>query len=186
MTAVSQAEFAKRKNWNRSTVTRLKQAGRLVMDGKLVDVEASEQRLAETGGMRADVAERHAAGRAPAGEGGQGGGSPRQAVVETRADAQARKESAAADLLEMELAEKRGNLLAREDVELAMTCIGAAVRAALEVLPDQTAPLVAPVMDLHEVHALIADACRNVLHNLGTAVEREREKLVTNTGGSKA
>lgn len=187
MTGIRQAEFAKLMGWNRSTVTRLKQAGRLVMVGNRVDAEASRARIEETGGMRADVTERHAAARSQDGQGSaQAGEAARRTGGETRADAQARKESAAADLLEMELAEKRGNLLAREDVELAMKSIGAAVRAALEVLPDQTAPLVAPVTDMHEVHALIADACRNVLHNLGTAVEREREKLIANTGGTKA
>jgi len=46
VTAVSQAEFARMNGWDRSYVTRLKQAGRLVMtaDGR-VDVEASRAPL---------------------------------------------------------------------------------------------------------------------------------------------
>ena len=175
MTTVTQAEFARLKGWNRSTVTRLKKAGRLVMDGARVDVEASEKRLAETGGMRDDVAERHAAARHASEPGSQSQPGVR---TETRADAQARKEAVAADLLELELAEKRGNLLARDDVELAMKSIGAGVRAAVEVLADQLTPLVAPITDLHEVHALISDASRNLLHGLDDAVKRQYAELV--------
>lgn len=63
---VSKAEYARLKGWNRSTVTRAADAGRLVLtgDGK-VDVAASDARYAETADPgRADVAQRHAAGRA--------------------------------------------------------------------------------------------------------------------------
>ncbi len=63
MSAVTQAEFARQINWNRSSVTRAKIAGRLVMEGKLVNVEASLARLEKTA-ERIDVAERHASERA--------------------------------------------------------------------------------------------------------------------------
>ena len=62
MTTATQAEFARQMNWNRSSVTRAKNNGRLVMSGDLVDVEASLQRLEKTA-SRIDVAERHAADR---------------------------------------------------------------------------------------------------------------------------
>jgi hypothetical protein len=51
---VTQAEFARRRGVSRKTVTKWKQAGKLVMQGELVDVEASEARLAHT--ARADAA----------------------------------------------------------------------------------------------------------------------------------
>lgn len=58
------AEFARIQGWNRSTVTRLRHAGRLVMRGELVDVEASRALLADTADpRRGDVAARHAAQR---------------------------------------------------------------------------------------------------------------------------
>jgi hypothetical protein len=61
---VTQAEFARRRGVSRKTVTKWKQAGKLVMQGELVDVEASEARLAHT--ARADAsagAEGSGAGR---------------------------------------------------------------------------------------------------------------------------
>lgn len=178
----TQAEFAARQGWHRSTVTRLKQAGRLVMQGARVDAAASLARIEETGGMRFDVAERHAAQRAqqeaqktPAapsaglGQGeGQGAGSnapqaPDPAVGERRSDAQARKEAALADKAEMEVQQMRGALIPKDDVDVALRAIGASVRARLDVMADQLAPLLAPVTDLDEAHALLAEHARSIL-----------------------
>lgn len=177
---LKQAAFAKAQGWHKSTVTRLKQAGRLVMVGGRVDVVASLARIEETGGMRDDVAERHATeraqktaatGREGAGEGRDKGGPAKTAPAtdadlprgETRADAQARKEAALADLAEMEVWQKRGELIPKDDVDLALRSFGASVRAKLDVVADQLAPLLAPVQDLDEVHALLAEHMRGVL-----------------------
>lgn len=178
----TQAEFAARQGWHRSTVTRLKQDGRLVMQGARVNAAASLARIEETGGMRFDVAERHAAQRAqqagqkPAaapsagsGEGeGQGAGAIAAQATETvagerRSDAQARKESALADLAEMDVKQKRGELIPKPDVDAALRSFGASVRAKLDVLPDQLAPILVAVADLDEIHALLAEHCRGIL-----------------------
>jgi hypothetical protein len=67
MTIASMAEFARQQGWDRSYVTRLKQADRLVMQGDRVDVEASPARIAATASLqRQDVASRHAAARSAA------------------------------------------------------------------------------------------------------------------------
>lgn len=178
----TQAEFAARQGWHRSTVTRLKQAGRLVMQGARVDAAASLARIEETGGMRFDVAERHAAQRAQQvaqktaaapsaqlGEGeGQGAGAiaspaPDAVTGERRSDAQARKESALADLAEMDVKQKRGELIPKPDVDAALRSFGASVRAKLDVMPDQLAPILVAVADLDEIHALLAEHCRGIL-----------------------
>lgn len=170
MTTVTQSEFARLKGWNKSTVTRAKQAGRLVMVSGLVDVEATEARLAASSGGRDDVAARHAAARgAPEAPAAPSAGS---VGGESRADAQARKESAAADLLEIELAEKRGSLIPKEDVDAALKAMGASVRARLDVLADQLAPVVAPVADMDEVHALLAEHFRAVLAGIADDLAR--------------
>lgn len=177
-----QAEFAARMGWHRSTVTRLKQHGRLVMVGPRVDVAASLARIEATGGMRADVAKRHAAQRAavaqnaalaPSGAEGQGGNSAAGEKTaptgwnpsggESRADAQARKEAALADKAEMEVQQMRGTLIPRDDVDAALRTFAALVRARLDVMPDQLAPLVAPVTDLDEAHAILAGHARAML-----------------------
>lgn len=178
------AEFARLMGVARSTVSRTwSAAGRLVRfaDGS-IDEAASRIRITETMGHRDDVAARHAAKRAapipePQPEPKNAPAARNRGEGESRADAQARKESVAADLLEIELATKRGALLPRDDVELALRAIGATVRGLLDVMPDQTAPLVAPVADLDECNALLTDACRDVLTRLGEAVQREKGRL---------
>jgi len=175
---LKQADFAARMGWHRSTVTRLKQHGRLVMDGGRVDVAASLARIEETGGMRFDVAERHAAQRADnaekngagaaagTGEGKeQGAGpiaapAPDGAVGERRVDAQARKESALADMAEMEVEEKKKNLIKWVDVDDSIKRIGVTVRVHSDNMPDRLSPLLAPVSDVDEIHAILSEWVR--------------------------
>jgi hypothetical protein len=66
-------------------------------------------------------------------------------------------------MAEMEVAQKRGELIPKADVDMALRSFAASVRARLDVLPDQLAPLVSPVTDLDEIHALLAEHCRGIL-----------------------
>lgn len=189
-----QAAFARAQGWNKSTVTRLKQAGRLVMVGDRVDVAASLARIEETGGMRFDVAERHATARAQKtaveplsapGEGKDKGGAPIGApgaesgglVGERRADAQARKESALADIAEMDVRQRRGELIEKKEALLAGRNLATETRSLLTVLPDQLAPLTTPSTDFDENHALIAEHSRVVMESLAHALQRYETAL---------
>lgn len=202
----TQAEFAARQGWHRSTVTRLKQAGRLVMQGGRVDVAASLVRIEETGGMRFDVAERHAANRtqqqaqqdgqktaaAPSAGVGEGEGlgagviaapAPDAVTGERRSDAQARKESALADLAEMDVKQKRGELMEKKEALLAGRDFSTEVRSLLTVLPDQLAPLTTPSAEFDENHALIAEHSRLIMESLAHALLRY-EAALSRVGGA--
>ena len=72
---------------------------------------------------------------------------------------------------------KVGNLIPKEDVDAALKAMGAAVRSAMEVFPDQTAPIVAPVLDLEEVHSLLAQACRDALAGIEHSLARYQAEL---------
>jgi hypothetical protein len=182
---LSMADFARLKGVHKGTVTRWRQQGRIVMHGRKVNVPASEQQLQETGGARPDVADRHARKRKVASppqtppevpalpEGDEGAGEGDGRGPGSYQAARAMNEHYKALRAQAEYEQMIGNLVAREDVDTAMRNVGAAVRAALDVMPDQTAPLVGPITDLHEVHGLLADACRNVLHGLGETLARE-------------
>ena len=191
---VTQAEFARIIQHDKSHVTRLKQVGRLVMQGSRVDVDASIELIAATAGTRDDVKQRHEAGRAdatvmPAASVEEPKWSPEtiRNEEETRSDlkeaqrikamAESRRVSAAADREEMERDKMAGDLIAREDVDAAMKFVGSTIRAQLDVLPDQLAPVIAPVTDIGEVHAMLVDACRNVLVGLGDAIEKQLNVL---------
>lgn len=177
MTLETRADFARRLGVNRSTITRWVDTGRVVLSGAMIDVEASQQLLADTGGARPDVADRHAAERAA--KVGAGGTAPPTATPPAsppgdssgRADgvgnsyqaARAVKEKYAALHSKLEYEQALGNLIPKADVDLALRNFGASVRARLDVLPDQLAPLLAPVTDLDEIHALLAEHARGIL-----------------------
>lgn len=90
--------------------------------------------------------------------------------------------AARAEQEEMKASQMRGDLIPREDVEAALRFVGGAIRSELDVLPDQTAPLVAPVTALDEVHAILQDACRNAIEKMGQAIAQQREDLVKGAG----
>jgi hypothetical protein len=66
---LTQAAFARLRGVAKSHVTKLKQTGRLVMTpAGMVDVAASDVLIAQTGGLRPDVAERLAQDRGVLGD----------------------------------------------------------------------------------------------------------------------
>jgi hypothetical protein len=180
MTTASQSDFAALMGVNKGTVSRWKKAGRLVMLSGLVDVEASQRRLAETSGGRDDVADRHAEQRGaalPMAEQKVGAGGTAILRNESRADAQARKESNQADILELELKKLRGTLIEKEASDSANRSGWASIRARLERLPDQLAPLTTPSTDYDENHALIAEAVREILSGVAEDVRHIEGEL---------
>jgi phage terminase Nu1 subunit (DNA packaging protein) len=193
MTTATRKEFAEIIGVRPSYITKLGHEGRLVLtpDGKRVEVEATQEMIARTTGGRPDVASRHAAARGEAkavpamGRAGRAGkNAPKReneggenSDPERLVDAKTRKERAQADQEEMKAEQMRGNLVAKEDVDAAMKFVGGAIRAALEVMPDQLAPLVAPITDLAEVHELITQTCRDAIYSVGEAIKRQDEEI---------
>lgn len=201
MSGMSKSAFARRIGHGPSYVTKLKDEGRLVLtaDGK-VDAEASERLIAQTGGGRPDVAARHAAAKkAPRAAGakktqniGHGIGGEQKTAHGATAPAGAADHERIGNSLQASRAVKEkysalkakaeyetmiGNLVPREDVDAAMRFIGGAVRAAFDVFPDQTAPLVAPVTDLADIHETLTQVCHDALHGIGDAIKRQQEEL---------
>lgn len=184
-------EFADLVGCAPSYVTKLRKEGRLVLtpNGRGVRVAESLKLMAETRGGRDDVTAKWAelAGRVipePAAEASATAETPAAgddgapgSVRLARAEAEARKAAAQAEQEEMKTAQMRGDLIPRDDVEACLRFVGAAIRGQLDVLPDQTAPLVAPINALDEVHAALQDACRNALEAIGQVIGRQREDL---------
>ena len=186
MTTLTQAQFARHLGHDRAHVTRLKHAGRLVMtdDGRVL-VEESEARIAATADpAKAPVAERHAAGRAAAtmetkaGPRVDGGKTAKTAPPadddqeETPIGgpdyqkARARREEANANLAEMELAERAGELMATADVRAVLADAAATCRAGLETLPAILAPQLATLNDDHAIRQLLEEHIGAALNEL--------------------
>jgi len=177
MTTETQAEFARRLKVNRSTINRWAGTGRVVMDGDRVDVERSLEMIERTSGARPDVADRHAAARGSPLRVSDGGGPP---AADPAADkigssyqtARAVKEKYNALAAKLDYERSVGSLIPKEDVDAALKAMGASVRARLDVLADQLAPVVAPVVEMDEVHALLAEHFRAVLAGIAGDLQR--------------
>jgi len=86
-----------------------------------------------------------------------------------RAESQARREAALAVMAELDLAQRRGELVKVEDVEREWFENGRMLRDRLEALPQRIAPLVAGT---HEAQATLIDALREGIRDaLNTAAD---------------
>ncbi|MCE2917699.1 MAG: DUF1441 family protein [Rubrivivax sp.] len=117
----TQAEFARRQGWQRSYVTRLKQAGRLVVtDDGMVSIAASLARI------QASV---EAPGRASAAAVSPGLRSDKERLAFYEAE-KAR----------LDLEERLGKLRSAQQVDDALADIGARLRSTLETWPERLTP----------------------------------------------
>src|SRR5574340_321775 len=146
MTLETRAEFARRMGWNRSSVTRGVQDGRVVLEGDLVSVEASLAKIEAlahpAAHHRAHAQQLEEERQAKAG----GDDKPAPEGIEElnlrlkRAEADKREHEA--EMARMERETMAGNLIAREDVEFALDDFGATLRSLMENLADRLAPVV--------------------------------------------
>lgn len=154
-------EFARYLGVNKSSVSRARKAGRLVLtaDGR-VEFEASAARWHETSGGRTDVAARHAAKRgadipspkhvqknAPAARATATAGEDEITSGETRASAKAALLHYENTMLKLQITLRRGTRLERRAVAQEAGNIGAILRSGVDRLIDQTAPRLAAADD---------------------------------------
>lgn len=186
MTTLTQAQFARHLDVDRAYITRLKQAGRLVLTSAgQVDVEASEARIAATADpAKAPVAERHAARRA-----GQAAAVDGQKAAKTEVEMspEAVAEKTAMTYQQARAVKERYNALqAKADYEkftgklveydLARSAgaeLGILFRTALERWPDTVAPMLVNLND-REIRIILIDQVEHILVEI---VERMKTML---------
>jgi phage terminase Nu1 subunit (DNA packaging protein) len=184
---VTRAEFARLRNCSGPYVTKLGHQGRLVLDasGKLVDVAATIALLERTddparGGDRtgkpaaAPTLALPAPGQvAPATQpapGVVGDSAPVPAEEGTAYKTAATRERIAkARLAELELAEKSGNLVRRDEVEAAVFGLARQAQEALDAIADRLSTQLAAETDPARVHQLLSDDLRRVMQQLAAA-----------------
>lgn len=181
MTIETQAAFARRIGRAKSWITQLKTDGRLVMDatGRMVDVEASIERIRETDNpARSGVADRHEESRRQA-QTPKGTGAGREDPDEDKGYKhwQAVKMRADAEMAQMERDKKAADLVPRESAEFAIDDLGSAVRASLENVPDRWAPVLAPMTDLQEVRATLVEMVQAELSSMSMRAARRAQEL---------
>lgn len=173
MKELSQTEYAVERGWSPAYVTKLKRQGRLVLTpaGK-VNVEATDRLIESTrdparGGDRrlavgvgSDGEDGARSGAAP-GVNAKGGRAPRESNDGYNVAA-TRERVAKARLAELELAEKIGQLVRRQEVEAAIFGLARQTMEALDALPDRLASQLAAETDVTRVHALLTEHTRRI------------------------
>ena len=95
------------------------------------------------------------------------------------AEARRRKAVADAELVELDLAERRGELLPVADSEAALIALASGVQRRLLAVPSKVAPLAHAAQSTQEAEALIRDAIYEALQDLadaGDAIAAEAER----------
>lgn len=164
---LSQKDFAALLGISAPMVSKHKKAGRLVMDGGLVLVEASMARIAAAkdpgrgGDRRHDSAQAGAQAASAAPPPWLPGDDRSNYTVQA-----AREKLAAAQLRELELAREAGQLVlkqARDDAEFGRARMA---REAIMALPDRLSVVLAAEASPETVHALLTAACRKICAEL--------------------
>jgi phage terminase Nu1 subunit (DNA packaging protein) len=193
---LTKAAFARRLGVDRAYVTRLAQAGRLVLtrDGKRVRVAASLQLVKETEGAHGDAVKAYHArqrkkpkqgkgGRAvetpdiPVNENGGSEAPDDEAKSTSRAYWDRRAAAAQAKMRELELEKLTGDLIAREDVRFILADLGALWRTSLSNMAARLAPLVTPLTTVAETETTINDFRDEIERELMETLRQRHEGL---------
>lgn len=168
MTTMTKSEFARHIERVPGYVTQLGDAGRLVMDGEHVNVEASMERMRETANPSfSGHADRHQEDRERKAAGilddltGKAGSAYQQA--------RAMREKYAAMQAKIAYEKEIGLLLVAHDVKMAVADGDALIRNRLEALPDILAPQLAAEKDEQRIRVLLADQIGYLLNELSRA-----------------
>lgn len=164
MALITKTEFAALIGKEKSYVTRLGQAGRLVMVGEgkgaKVDVEASKALLAESADPSRGASDESKS---------QAAAKPAHSSYN---DARTRNELAKAQTAELDLAVKLGKLVDAGEASLFAADLAATFRGALEVLPDRLAPELVPLSDTETVRAVLVESFEQVLTDLADKINK--------------
>lgn len=188
-TYLSKSQFAASQGWSPSYVTKLLDQQRLVLspDGKKVNLQATLALLNRTSDPgKEGVRDHHAAGRtdkhvgahirpdAPSAPDSDAGASSDPKYW----NAKARREDTLAELAQLDLAKKRGDLVERERVEAMSYAAGRMLRDAVLGLPTRLAPELATMTDPFEIEVKLREALRQVLADMSKMSADDLEKAM--------
>lgn len=163
-------EYARRRGVTLGAVQKAIKSGRIrSIDGKIdpevADIQwARNTDAAQQRGAAAVASVASTAAIAPKAPRGDDDPTAGPQLLESRA----RREQAMAELAELELAEKRGELVDVADIRKALVPKILGVRDALDTLADRLAPLLAAETDPSKVYALLKAEHRQILAQLST------------------
>jgi phage terminase Nu1 subunit (DNA packaging protein) len=178
MPLMTQAEYARQRGCSKQAVSKAVKAGRLTLIDGRIDPEIADREWArntdpdqqqrgapeqfEVTQARVQTSVR----RDPAHE--------RDVGDPMLVEAKARTEKLRADLLEIEIREKRGELVEADQVRRVNFNLARTTRNALLALPARLAPLLAPIADASEIERLLEAEIRKVCVQLASTPATEQ------------
>ena len=145
---VSKSQYARLRGCTPAAITHAIKQGRITLTNGKIDPARADSEWARNSRARGDSK--------PAGV----DVPPAAPRDPNYAEARARREDAEASLAEMEVKRTEGNLVERQTVESAVFDAFRALRDRVMAAPRRCAPTVAPLSDLREIEAVIADELR--------------------------
>jgi hypothetical protein len=181
-TLITQAEFARLENKARSYITALKNAGRLVMEGDKVNVEASRARIKETADPnRDDVKTRWEADRQkpnPAVD-DQNAANSADKIGNSYQAARAVKEKFSAMTAKLDYERAVGKVIDKTEVKAAAADLVTMFRQNIENMPHRTAPELVG-KDLDQIRAILKQEVHTALAELEKELTKRLEELGSN------
>jgi len=178
---LSQVEFARRKGWDKSRITRMKQAGLIKMQGKMVDVVASEVLIEQQADpSKQGVREYHAEKRAEKATQAENGTGQSNDKDESDIVGLTYQKARTMNEVEKAKAAKRDNLLAegsllvKEEVLPVVYEAALIIKTRLESMPDTLSAQFAAETDENKIKTHFLDHIETLLAEL----KRQMEKMI--------
>lgn len=173
---ITQAEYARRRGCSKQAVSKAVKAGRLTLIDGMIDPEIADRQWArntdpqqqERGAPEQfEVTQRRAVALTDA-DGGSASGDPM--LVKEKA----RTERLRAELLEIELRQRRGELVEAVDARRVQFNLARTTRNALLALPPRLAPIFASMTDASEIERLFDSELRKLCAQLSSTPNVEQ------------
>jgi hypothetical protein len=167
---MSQADYARHRNVNRSHISRLAKRGILVMRGKLVDVAASDAVLDDKP-VDQVLPEGPAAAQTARGGADSLGGGPQPGNF---AQARTAEMVFRARLRKLEFETKSGRFLAADEVKVKWYTVTRQIRDKVLAVPAKLAPQLAALTDVAEIRDLLDAEFTALLRGLQQEIRYQR------------
>lgn len=169
---ITQAEYARRRCVDPTTVRDAIRAGRITLiDGK-VDPAVADIQWQRNTRARVSTKPPVAAAVGTAGAADRGSDQASEPGADDYLVSRARRECAEADLAELKLAEQRGELIRTEAIRSALAGLLSSTRDSILQLPARLAPVLAVESDPARVHDLLQAELHQALAQLTAAPAR--------------